>query len=94
MWPIRTPHWVGRKQELAVLSAAIEALARGAGTVVWVEGEPGIGKSSLVTKALAEVGQPGWDVGWGRADQLSGRLPLRAMQDCCGGGMKGSDKLP
>jgi hypothetical protein len=60
----------------------MEALARGEGTAVWVEGEPGIGKSSLVTEALAVAGQPGWDVGWGWADQLAGRLPLRVMQDC------------
>jgi DNA-binding CsgD family transcriptional regulator len=82
MWPIRSPHWVGRKEELAVIGAAVETLARGEGTVVWVEGEPGIGKSSLVTEALAVAGQPGWDVGWGGADQLTGRLPLRVMQDC------------
>jgi DNA-binding CsgD family transcriptional regulator/tetratricopeptide (TPR) repeat protein len=60
----------------------MEALGRGEGTVVWVEGEPGIGKSSLVTEALAVAGQPEWDVGWGGADQLTGRLPLRVMQDC------------
>jgi len=59
----------------------MEALASGEGSVVWVEGEPGIGKSSLVTEALAITGQPGWDVGWGGADQLT-RLPLRVMQDC------------
>jgi tetratricopeptide (TPR) repeat protein len=73
---------VGRDAELAVLRAAAEALGRGEGTVIWVEGEPGIGKSSLVSEALAVAGQPGWDVGWGAADQLSGRLPLRVMQDC------------
>jgi hypothetical protein len=82
MWPIRPPRWVGREEELAVLRAAAAALDRGEGTVVWVEGEPGIGKSSLVTEALAVAGQPGWEVGWGAADQLSGRLPLRVMQDC------------
>lgn len=48
--------------------------------MVWVEGEPGIGKSALVAEALAVAG-PGWDVGWGAADQLT-RLPLRVMQDC------------
>ena len=45
MWPIRPPHWVGREHELAVVRAASEALGRGEGTAVWVEGEPGIGKS-------------------------------------------------
>ena len=56
MWPIdRPPQWVGRRQELATLRAGVEALRRDEGTVVWVEGEPGIGKSSLVAEALAEV---------------------------------------
>jgi DNA-binding CsgD family transcriptional regulator len=83
MWPIDRPaHWVGRTQELAVLRAGAEALRRGEGAIVWVEGEPGIGKSSLVAEALAEAGDPEWDIGWGIADQLSQRLPLRPMLDC------------
>ena len=82
MWPSRPARWVGREHELAILRAAAEALGRGEGTVVWIEGEPGIGKSSLAAEALAAAGQPGWDVGWAGADQLSGRLPLRVMQDC------------
>jgi DNA-binding CsgD family transcriptional regulator/tetratricopeptide (TPR) repeat protein len=65
-----------------VLRTAAEALGRGAGTVAWVEGEPGIGKSALVAEALAAVSEPGWDVGWATADQLTARLPLRVMQDC------------
>jgi predicted ATPase len=58
MWPNRPPQWVGREDELVVLRTAVEALGRGEGTVVWVEGEPGIGKSALVTEALAAAGQP------------------------------------
>jgi predicted ATPase len=83
MWPIdRPPHWVGRTQELAVLRAGAEALHRGEGAVVWIEGEPGIGKSSLVAQALADAGDPKWDIGWGSADQLTEQLPLRPMLDC------------
>ena len=82
MWPIRPPRWVGREHELAVVRAAAEALGRGEGTVVWIEGEPGIGKSALVAEALSVAGQPEWDVGWAGADQLTGQLPLRVMQDC------------
>src|SRR5690348_11570947 len=83
MWTAdRPPQWVGRGQELAVLRAGAEALGRGEGAVVWIEGEPGIGKSSLVAEALAAGGGPGWDIGWGIAGQLTERLPLRVMLDC------------
>ena len=83
MWSIdRPPQWVGREQELAILRAGVEALGRGEGAVVWVEGEPGIGKSSLVAEALAAGSAPEWDIGWGVAGKLTERLPLRVMLDC------------
>ena len=83
MWSIdRPPQWVGRGQELAIVRAGVEALGRGEGAVVWVEGEPGIGKSSLVAEALATGSAPGWDIGWGVAGKLTERLPLRVMLDC------------
>src|ERR1700760_1132320 len=81
MWLIgRPPQWVGRAAELSDLRSAAAALRGGAGSVVWVEGEPGIGKSSLVAEALTDV-DPNWDTGWGMADQLTERLPLRVMLD-------------
>jgi DNA-binding CsgD family transcriptional regulator len=83
MWPIdRPPQWVDRSQEVATLHNAVEALGEGRGTAVWVEGEPGIGKSSLVAEALAGVSELGWDIGWGFADQLAERLPLSVVRDC------------
>ena len=83
MWPIdRPPQWVDRSLELLALRAGVEALRRGGGAAVWVEGEPGIGKSSLVVEALAGASELGWDIGWGIADQLAERLPLSVMQDC------------
>ena len=83
MWPIdRPPQWADRSQELAALRAGVEALRHGGGAAVWVEGEPGIGKSSLVVEALAGASELGWDVGWGMADQLAERLPLSVIQDC------------
>jgi DNA-binding CsgD family transcriptional regulator len=83
MWSIdRPPQWVGRGQELAIVRAGVEALGRGEGAVVWVEGEPGIGKSSLVAEALAGGSAPEWDIGWGVAGKLTERLPLRVMLDC------------
>jgi DNA-binding CsgD family transcriptional regulator len=83
MWPIdRSQQWVGRRQELATFHAAVQAFRRGEGAVVWVEGEAGIGKSSLVAEALATGSGPDWDVGWGVADRLTERLPLQVMLDC------------
>src|SRR5580692_11474115 len=83
MWPIDRPaQWVDRGQELTALRAGVEALRAGGGAAVWDEGEPGIGKSSLVVEALAGTSELGWDVGWGIADQLAERLPLSVMQDC------------
>jgi AAA ATPase-like protein len=82
MWPTsRPPQWVGRADELTAVRRAVRDLGGGVGSVVWVEGEPGIGKSSLVAEALAD-GDATWNAGWGMADQLSGRLPLRVMLDC------------
>jgi DNA-binding CsgD family transcriptional regulator/tetratricopeptide (TPR) repeat protein len=77
----RPPHWVGRALELAVVGTALEELRGGRGSAIWVEGEPGIGKSSLVAEALA-AGDAGPDVSWAMADQLTERLPLRVMLDC------------
>src|ERR1700730_12905081 len=86
MWPIdRPPQWIDRSQELATLRDGVEALRHGVGTAVWVEGEPGIGKSSLVAEALAGASELGWDIGWGIADQLTERMPLSVMQDCLRG---------
>jgi hypothetical protein len=82
MWLMgRPPHWVGRTQELAILGSALKELRGGTGSAVWVEGEPGIGKSSLVAEALA-ANDAGADVSWAMADQLTERLPLRVMLDC------------
>ena len=83
MWPVdRPPRWVDRSQELATLRAGVETLRNGEGTAVWVEGEPGIGKSTLVAEALAPASELGWNIGWGIADELAERLPLSVIQDC------------
>jgi DNA-binding CsgD family transcriptional regulator len=73
---------VGRKQELAVLQRAVDSLGTGEGSVIWVEGEPGIGKSALVAAGVDLARDAGLDVFWGASDQLSQRLPLRVVLDC------------
>lgn len=83
--------WVGRDVELALFDSAVDLLADGRGSVVWVEGEPGIGKSSLIAKAVRAARERGYDVLGGTADQLSQRLPLQVMLDCLGIGPHSPD---
>ncbi|MEJ3746415.1 AAA family ATPase [Actinomycetes bacterium KLBMP 9797] len=74
--------WVGRERELAAVRAAVDTLARGRGSVVWVEGDAGIGKSSLIAAGIRPVQEIGGEVLWGTADPLSQRFPLQVMLDC------------
>src|SRR5437667_8229026 len=80
--PLVPQVWVGRDRELTALHRSVDALAAGQGSVVWVEGEPGIGKSSLVAAGLATAGDSGCEVLWGAADQFTQRFPLGVMLAC------------
>jgi hypothetical protein len=57
-------------------------LARGQGAVLWVEGEPGIGKSALAATGGNLARAAGYEVLWGTGDPISQRFPLRVMLDC------------
>jgi DNA-binding CsgD family transcriptional regulator len=74
--------WVGRQRELAALQAAVDSVGDGKGSVVWVEGEPGIGKSALVATGVEAARDAGWNVFWGTAHSMSQRLPFRVVLDC------------
>jgi DNA-binding CsgD family transcriptional regulator/tetratricopeptide (TPR) repeat protein len=67
---------IGRGSELARLAGLIRAAAAGRGSAVLIEGEPGIGKSSLVQAALAEAADGRCSVFWGSGDELGQALPL------------------
>jgi DNA-binding CsgD family transcriptional regulator len=66
----------GRDSELAALASRVKDLAGGRGSVVLIEGEPGIGKSTLVRAGLAEASDLGCQVFWGAGDELGQPLPL------------------
>jgi predicted ATPase len=76
-----TSSLLGREQELSLLTSLLRDLERGTGTAVLIEGEPGIGKSTLVSALIAEATAPqalnvAPQVFRGTGDELSQELPL------------------
>ncbi len=67
---------IGRDSELATLTRLLADAAAGRGACVLIEGEPGIGKSTLVRAALAEGAGASFQVFWGSGDELGQALPL------------------
>ena len=62
----------------------LPAVSAGVGGVVLVEGEQGIGKTSVLRAGLAGAEAAGCRVLWGAADELRQRMPLQLMMDCLG----------
>jgi DNA-binding NarL/FixJ family response regulator len=74
----------GRADELALLDGYLRSLARGGGNAVLIEGEPGIGKTTLVRTALASLPPSSCQVFWGAGDELGQELPLLPFLDALG----------
>ncbi len=72
---------VGRDDELALLDGLLREAARGRGGAVLIEGEPGIGKSSLVHAAVMAAPDAGCQTFWGAGDELGTALPLLPFLD-------------
>jgi DNA-binding CsgD family transcriptional regulator len=71
----------GRANELTLLDGYLRDLARGGGSAVLIEGEPGIGKTTLVRTALAGLPSGSCQVFWGAGDELGQELPLSPFLD-------------
>ena len=67
---------VGRGSELTHLADLVRAAAAGRGSAVLIEGEPGIGKSSLMRAATVHAADARCVVFWGNGDELAQALPL------------------
>jgi len=76
--------FLGRAKETRRLGKLVNDVVAGRGRSVWIEGEPGIGKSELLTVALADAGKLGCQVAWAAADELSQRFPLQVILECLG----------
>jgi predicted ATPase len=68
----RNRAFVGRGHEFAALASAFEAAGDGHGTLCLVSGEPGIGKSRLLTEFTAEQARNGTSIHWGFAWEAGG----------------------
>jgi ATP/maltotriose-dependent transcriptional regulator MalT len=66
--------FVGRRDELAVVASAAVQVRSGRAWVVWVEGEAGTGKSMLMRRALADLGD--FTVVVAEADELAVDMPF------------------
>ncbi|MET0495266.1 MAG: BTAD domain-containing putative transcriptional regulator [Actinoplanes sp.] len=75
---------IGRAAELERLRELVQATAQGTGAAVWVEGEPGIGKTELLTAALATASAAGCQLAWGVADELDMHVPLQVVSRALG----------
>ncbi|WP_194918332.1 helix-turn-helix transcriptional regulator [Catenulispora rubra] len=71
------PLTAGRSSELRLVGQALDDIGRGRGGCLWIEGDPGIGKSHLVGVLAAEASARGHEVLIGHADQLMQTFPLR-----------------
>jgi DNA-binding NarL/FixJ family response regulator len=81
--PSVTPTGVllGRDSELDLLAKMVKELSKGHGGCVLIEGEPGIGKSTLVRAAVADASNLGCEVFWGTGDELGQELSLLPFLD-------------
>lgn len=76
--------FVGRDAELALVRDLAGRVAGGAGGVLLVTGEQGVGKTTLLREGLAGAGAAGCRLGWGAADEVAQRFPLLLMAECLG----------
>ena len=79
--------YIGRQRELASIDDALSDALAGRGRIVLVSGEPGIGKSRLLTEVERRACGRGVPVAWGRSPEAEGAPPywpwrqvLRALQ--------------
>jgi DNA-binding NarL/FixJ family response regulator len=76
---------VGRAAEVTRLRHLMVEATAGRGRAVWVEGEPGIGKSALLAAGLSGAAASGCLVLWAAADESLSRFPLWVLLDAVRG---------
>jgi DNA-binding SARP family transcriptional activator/tetratricopeptide (TPR) repeat protein len=80
--PERADPFVGREAELARLREAVDELGAGSGRSLWLEGEPGSGRTALLAEVLAMARD--LNPAFAAADALDQRFALRPLLDALG----------
>lgn len=70
----------GRAAEQKIIRNLLRRAQQGAGGVVLVDGEPGIGKSMLLREATDEAAALGFSLAVGAADQLGQGIPFFGLR--------------
>jgi DNA-binding CsgD family transcriptional regulator len=82
-WRVSADWFVGRGEELDLLRGLLTGVVAGVGGSVLVDGEQGIGKTTLLRHALSAAGDR-CRVAWAAADELGQQFPLGLMAECFG----------
>src|SRR3954469_2325713 len=92
------PALVGRATEMAVLDRRVAEAATGRGGLVFLTGEPGIGKSRLAEEAGDRARARGGRVVWGRCRETEGAPAfwpwMQVLQALVGSGPARDDLRP
>jgi DNA-binding CsgD family transcriptional regulator len=83
--------FVDRLPELLELDRMVAGLEAGRGGVCWINGEPGIGKSTLVDLLADRTTDRGCQVYRGASDALLEAFPLRVVADALGVSSRSAD---
>jgi DNA-binding CsgD family transcriptional regulator len=72
---------IGRDAEVAHLTAALERSGSGDGRVLFLAGEPGVGKSRLAREVLETAARTGFATFTGRASESAVQVPYRCLSE-------------
>jgi len=64
--------FVGRERELEALSGLLDAVRVGRGSLVLIDGEPGMGKTALANEVVYRAREQGWVTAWGSCQEGEG----------------------
>ncbi|RSN39924.1 hypothetical protein DMC64_37015 [Amycolatopsis sp. WAC 04197] len=87
VWPqpsARTPRLHGRRTEIASLHRLVRVLREGQGAAAWLEGEPGIGKTELLSAGLDGLDRFPCHLVWAALGEPGAQQPLQRVASALG----------